>query len=151
MKTVIIIGLFLTFGFLYQANAQSAQYEPTKVIRLEIDGKEVKRIYEVFFRLNAKLIKAKKTSTGFIIPAELRNNEYLTAFISLGKHKLKFSDIHISKFGAEWIVGIDNKPFSEENAYLIDIEEEAIKRVYYIHFVGGGLETVRLVMEKNKK
>ena len=107
---------------------------------MEIDGKEVKKKYKVFFLLDGKLVEAKKTSTGFIIPAALRNSEHLTVFITLGKYKFKFSDIHISKFDEEWVLGVDNKPFSQEIDYLI--EEETVKRVYYIDFLGSALEAV---------
>ena len=116
MKRLIILGLFLTLGFFYEANAQNAQSESTKVIRLEIDGKEVKKKYKIFFLSEGKLVEAKKTSTGFIIPAELKNNEELNMLITLGKYKFKVPEIHISKFEEDWVLGVDNKPFSEENA-----------------------------------
>ncbi|HEX8368489.1 MAG TPA: hypothetical protein VF604_08105 [Pyrinomonadaceae bacterium] len=143
MKIVIVLGLFFTLGFFYEANAQS---ESTKIVRFEIDGKEVRKNHKIFFRLNDKLVESKKTSTGFIIPAELRNKEYLAVLITLGKYKLEFSEIRISKFEEDWIVGIDKKPFSEEIAYLID--KKTVKRVYYIHFAGSAIETGVVVQEK---
>lgn len=146
MKSVIILGLFVTLGFFYEANAQNAQFESTKIVRFEVDGKEVKKNYKVFFRSNDKWIESKKTSTDFIIPTELRNNEHLTVLITLGKYKLEFPQIHISKFEEDWVVGIDNKPFSEENAYLVKIK--TVKRIYYINFVGSALETRLVVMDK---
>ena len=95
------------------------------------------------------MVEAKKTSNGFIIPTKLRKNESLAILITLGKYKLAFSEIHHSKFEEDWVVVIDNKPFSGENTYLI--EDETVKRVYYTHFVGSGLETMLVVQEKNKK
>lgn len=146
MKSVIILGLFLTLGFFYEANAQNAQSESTKIVRFEVDGKEVKKNYKVFFRSNDKWIELRKTSTGFVIPNELRNNEHLTVLIILGKYKLEFPQIRISKFEENWVVGIDNKPFSEEIGYLV--KTNTVKRVYYIHFVGSALETGLVVMDK---
>lgn len=143
MIRVIILSLFLTLGLFLEVNAQS---ESAKIVRFEIDGKEVKRTYKVFFRLNDKWIESKKTSTGFMIPTELRNNESLAVLITLGKYKLEFSEMHNSKFNEKWVIGIDNKPFSEENAYLID--SRTVKRAYYINFVGSALETRLFIQEK---
>jgi hypothetical protein len=146
MKSVIILGLFVTLGFFYEANAQDAQSESTKIVRFEVDGKEVKKNYKVSFRLNDRWIESEKTPIGFIIPNEFRNDENLTVLITLGKYKLEFPNIHISKFEEDWVVGIDNKPFSEENSYLV--KTKIVKRVYYINFVGSALETRLVVMDK---
>lgn len=146
MKSVIILGLFFHLGFFYKANAQNARTESTKIVRFEVDGKEVKRKFKVSFRSNDRWIESEKTPTGFIIPTEFKNTEHLTVLIILGKYKLEFPQIHNSKFEEDWVVGIDNKPFSEENADLVKIK--TVKRVYYINFVGSALETRLVVMDK---
>lgn len=148
MKSVIILGLFITLGFFYEANAQNAQTESTKIVKFEVDGKEVKKNYKVSFRLNDNWIESEKTSTGFIIPNEFRDNEYLTVLIKLGKYKFEVPKIHISKFSADWVVGIDNKPFSDEIGW--NIKSKTVKRVYYIKFIGSALETIRLVIKEKK-
>jgi hypothetical protein len=63
--------------------------------------------------------------------------------ITFGKHKLVFSEIHVSKFNESWIVGIDTKPFSDR--FATTEEAKNIKRIYYIHFKGEGLETLFVV------
>jgi hypothetical protein len=148
MKSIIILGLFLSLGFFYEANAQDAQSDSTKIVRFEIDGKEVKKNYKVFFRFNDKWIESKKTSTGFIIPTEMRSDEYLTVLITFGKYKLDFPNIHNSKFEEDWVVGIDKKPFSDEIGW--NIKSKTVKRVYYIKFTGSALETIRLVIKERK-
>lgn len=146
MKLVIVLGLFVTFGFFYESNAQTTQTESTKIVRFEVDGKEVRENYKVFFRLNDDWVESSKTSTSFTIPTELKNEEYLTVLITMGKYKLMFPNIHISKFDEKWVVGIDKKPFSNEIGWLIKTDN--IKRVYYIIFKGSALETVRLEIAK---
>lgn len=147
MKLVSMLMLFLTLGFFHEAYAQYAQSESTKIVRLEVDGKEVKKNYKVFFLSNDLWIEAEKTSTGFIIPTEVRNNKELTVLITFGKYKLEFPGIRISKFNEDWVVGVDNEPFSEiyVDPEKEEIETSKLRRIYYIKFVGGALETVLAV------
>jgi hypothetical protein len=142
----IIASLLIVLGLFCQAQAQSFS---TKIVRIEIDGKEVKKDYKVFFLSKAKWIEAERTVTGFVIPSELRNVEYLGVLITFGKHRLGFLEIHVSKFTREWIVGVDQKPFSEE--FVKREEAKRTKRAYYIQFQGGGLDTQLVVTEKKTK
>ena len=142
MKRIIISILLIIFCFFCEAMAQS----PTKIIRLEIDGKEVKKSYKVFFFSDGKWIESDKTSTGFVIPSELKTKEYLTVLITFGKYKLKFSDIHISNFSEDWIVGVDKKPFSDE--FVKPEEAKITKRAYYIQFEGGDPSRLLVITEK---
>jgi hypothetical protein len=144
MKRIIVLLLF-TFCFFCDSRAQSLS---TKVVRIEIDGKENKKDYRVFFLSNGKWIEAEKTSTGFIVPNELKNEERLAVSITFGKYKVVFPEIHISKFTSDWIIGVDNKPFSEE--FFNPKEVKTIKRVYYIEFLGGLATRLLIVESKNK-
>jgi hypothetical protein len=149
MKKTIILGLFLILCIFYKANAQSMS---AKIVRFEIDKKEVKRSYKVFFLSNGKWIEAEKTSNGFVVPGELRNEKFLAVLITFGKYKLEFSEIHISAFSTNinWTVGIDKKPFSKE--FAKPDEMKMIKRLYYIKFEGdGGLDTQLIVAIKKNK
>jgi hypothetical protein len=146
MKSIIVLGLLATLCLFCEARARSFS---TKIVRIEIDGKEVKKDYKVFFLSNDKWIEAERTSIGFVIPSKLRNEEYLTVLITFGKHRLEFSKIHISKFNQDWIVGVDKKPFSEE--FVKPEEAKITKRVYYIQFEGSGLGTQLVITEKKTK
>jgi hypothetical protein len=143
MKRILVLGL-LTFCFFCAAGAQSLS---TKILRLEVDGKEVRKSYKVFFLSAGGRSEAEKTATGFVVPSELTTQEHLAVLITFGKYKLEFSDIHISKFHTDWVVGVDKKPFSEE---LVRPEEaEKTRRVYYIKFQNGiGLDTELVVKEQ---
>jgi hypothetical protein len=146
MKRIIVLGLLIIFSFFGEAKAQSLS---TKVIRIEIDGKEVKKSYKVFFRSNDKWIEAERTSTGFIVPSGLKNQENLAVLITIGKYKVVFPEIHISKFKTDWVIGVDNKPFSEE---VVKPEEvKTTKRAYYIEFLGVGLDTRLIFIERKNK
>lgn len=143
MKRIIVLGLLITSGFFCEAKAQAVS---TNILRIEIDGKEVRKSYQVFFLSNDKWVEAEKTSTGFVVPGELKTEEHLTVLITFGKQKLWFPDIHISKFNTDWIVGIDKKPYSDE--FIRPEEAKITKRVYYIQFLGVGLVTQMVVTEK---
>ncbi len=146
-RLTILLGLFLVLAFVSDANAQNTESSFTKIIRLEIDGKEVKKDYKIFFRSGDDWVKARRTSDGFVIPAELNDLDYLTVMIVFRGHKLEFQEIHRSKFTVDWVVGIDNKPFSDDIAW--GIESDNAKRIYYIVFKSEP-ETIRLAIEKKK-
>ena len=131
MKTLVILGLIVICGLVSEVNAQS---QSTRIVRLEIDGKEVKTSYRIFFLSSGDWTEAQKTATGFILPREVENKESLTLTIKFGKHKLTFENVHISNFKTDWTVGVDKKPFSEE--FVNPDEKRAIEQVYYLKFEG---------------
>jgi hypothetical protein len=131
MIKFIKLGLLL---FIFLCIGVQAQTIATTVEKLEIDGKIVKKDYKVFLYTNDKRIEAKRVKEGFIIPDELKNEEYLGTEITFGKYKLDFSKIHISNFTVSWIIGVDKKPFSDEFVKPEDVS--STKQVYYIEFSG---------------
>ncbi len=142
MSKLNLLVLILTSFLCLQVQAQTLI---TKISKLEIDQKEVKKDYKVWLYSENKSVEAKRTADGFIFPDELKGEEYLGVTITLGKHKLDFSKIHISNFNSVWTVGIDKKPFSEE--FVTPEESITVKQVYYIKFSdGNGLDRMRLVI-----
>lgn len=139
----VLLALLAISGLFSEAQVQPFS---AKIVRIEIDGKEVKRDFKVFFLSNGKWIEAERISTGFAIPSELTNKEYLTVLITFEKYKLEFPEIHISKFNQNWIVGIDNKPFSDE--FVKPEEAKITKRAYYIQFEGNGIGSQLVITEK---
>lgn len=131
MKTLAIFGLILTCGLLSDVNAQP---QSTRIVRLEVDGKQVKKSYRIFFLSKATWIEAQKTAAAFTLPRAIENEEYLTLMIAFGKHRLKFDKVHISNFRNDWIVGVDTEPFSEE--LVKPDEQKSIEQIYYIQFEG---------------
>lgn len=131
-----ILPLLIMMGSLGMAMGQASRI--THIDRIEIDGTEIKTRYRVFI-FSDKWIEAKQKGGGFILPEKLRSGTNLSVLITFGKHKLAFSNIHISKFNERWTVGIDKKPFSEE--FATAEEAKTIKRIYYIKFKGIGMGT----------
>src|SRR5436189_448826 len=100
-----------------------AQESFTNVARIEIDGKETKKAFKIFFRGKDDWMEAPKKHRAFSIPAELRNCRYFDISIAFGKYQLDFSQIYISKFRTDWIVGVDTKPFSDENVEPEEVDK----------------------------
>lgn len=144
MKTLAIFALILTCGFLAKVNAQP---QTTRIVRLEVDGKQVKKSYRIFFLSEGTWAEAQKTAAGFKLPRAIENEEYLTLMIAFGKYRLKFDKVHVSNFRTDWIVGVDTKPFSEE--FVRPDEQRAIEQIYYIQFVGE--PDRQLIVTKLKK
>ena len=147
MRKIFILGLLTTLCFCFsEIEAQSLS---TKIERIEIDGKTVKKSYKVFLLSRNEWIEAEKTATGFFIPDELKTNENLSVLFTFGKYKLEFSKVHISNFDTKWIVGVDEKPYSEE--LISSSQAKTAKRVYYIKFQRGiSLDRIMTVIQKGK-
>jgi len=55
-----------------------------------------------------------------------------------------FEPVYIAKFQTDWVVGIDNKPFDQEN---VDLQFAGkIQTIYYIDFVPTSGDETRLVI-----
>src|SRR6185312_15697581 len=101
----------MTYGLVFEVKAQS---QSTRIVSLEVDGKEVKNSYRIFFLSGGRWIEAQKTADRFTLPKAIQKEEYLTLMIMFGGYRLKFERVHISNFTVDWIVGIDKEPFSED-------------------------------------
>ena len=146
MNRIIFLGLLLTVCFFCEVKAQSLS---TKIIRIEVDGKEVSKNYRVSFLSNGNWVRAERTATGFIDPNELKTEKYLTVLIAFGKYRLKFSEVHISNFTEDWIVGVGKKPFSDE--FVKAEDAKTTKRAYYIQLEGGEPSRQLVITEKKIK
>jgi hypothetical protein len=112
----------------------------TRVLKLEADGEEMKTDYKVFLSAYGQEFKARLNNEGFVLPTELQHAETIDVKIVIRKEHLDFSQVHISKFDEEWIIGIDHKPFSEELSERRDVSKVGV--IYYITFQSkGGLDT----------
>lgn len=123
----------------------------TRVIKLQMDGEEIKANYRVFLAAQGKEFEAAVNKDGFVVPAELRDSETIGVRVVIGTENLDFSKVHISKFDNEWIIGIDRKPFSEEFADGTDMTK--VKLIYYILFQSKrGLDTqlISVIREREK-
>jgi hypothetical protein len=146
MKKIVVLVLLVISCCLFDAKAQ---YSSTKIIRIEVDGKETKKRFKVFFLSNGKWIESKRAFNSFVIPTDLMTAEHLTLLIAFGKYKLKFPEIPIANFNEDWIVGVDEKPFSEE---FVKREEMRMTSIaYYIQFQGGEPERQIVITRKKAR
>jgi hypothetical protein len=144
MIRVFVLGLFIIFSFLCDAHAQDGM--STKISRIEVDGKVVRKKYNVFLRSSGKWMAANKTRTGFVLPNNLTTEEYLDVLVTFGKYQLEFLKLHVSNFREDWVVGVDEKPFSPD---FVNPEDASItKRVYYIQFEGSEPGRQLIIAEK---
>lgn len=108
--------LFFLFIMLLSFNAQ-AQCLKTNVEGISINGEEYKKSYKVFVLSNEKWIEAERTSSGFIVPNELKDEQKVSVKFVFDKYNLVFSGIKVSEFSLKWFIGVaDKRPFPE--AYM---------------------------------
>jgi hypothetical protein len=131
LRFLVIVGLIITYGVVVEVKAQARS---TRIVRFEVDGKEVKQKYRVFVLSSGRWIAAGITKDGFRLPTVVQKQEHVTLVITFGKHRLNFEDVHISNFRVDWTVGVDTEPFAEEN--MDPNEKRAIQKLYYIVFEG---------------
>ena len=118
-------------------NTGQAQTPTVKILKLEVDGREVHKSFKILLYANGREIVPVRDGNSFIIPPELQGCENVGVRFIWGKYNLAFDSVNISKFSTDWIVGVDKKPFDEENTAsdVPDPTGKELLMVYYISFV----------------
>lgn len=141
-KPVALLSMLLCLWLVSPVYPQ----ETTRIIRIRIDGNDIETNYEIYFQIRDKWVRAKKNSSRFVIPKELRNENFLTFVIAFDKYRTQFSEIHASKFAFDWSVGVEERIISDEH---VRPEERCdIKTLTFIDFLGSGTSAV--VVEKKE-
>jgi hypothetical protein len=135
-KTLAVVLILLCVCSVQSAHSQ----EPTRIVRIRIDGREVKKNWEVYFQIEGKWVKARKSSSSFSIPQELRDQKFLSILITFGKYRTQFSEVHVSKFAFDWSVGVEDKIISDE--HVNPEERSEVKSLGFIDFLGSGTSAV---------
>lgn len=118
-------------------------------VKFEVDGKEVSQKFKILLYVNGEVIEPPLSRSGFVVPPEVKNSEAVNVRFAAGGYDLFFDSVRASAFETDWVVGVDNAPFDEENA---SSEEPVppgkdLSEIYYITFVSKkGLDT-RLVFK----
>lgn len=141
MKKYLASLVLLIMAFSATIIAQSNSNE-TVIKDIDVNGKSYKGDYKIFLSNNEEIwSEVEIIDNKFCIPLYLRESEKLSIKFLLKKHQFVFSNTHISKFGQEWYVGIDDKyPFSED--YIPLKEQKNVIRHYYIKFGYTGVSVV---------
>jgi hypothetical protein len=141
--------LFAILSCLVVINSAQAQDRKVKVLRFEVDKKEIKSSFEIIFYLNDMKIEPLWDGNSFVVPREIGDSVVSVRFIS-GDYDLLFYPVYPSKFDTDWIIGIDKKPFDRDNAS--PQEAQNLKMIYYLQFVShDGDDTILVVNVPKKK
>jgi hypothetical protein len=124
----------------------SGQIRFVQILRFEVDGKQRDEKLRVFLKLGNRLIEPLRFENGFVVPAELGEQEKLDVRLIFGKYDLYFESIHASAFKTNWIVGVDEAPFDPDNIEPAPPPGKKLKLVYYIQFVPRDAEETRMVV-----
>ena len=121
-----------------------AQTQSVKILKIEIDGKEVKQDFKVLLYANGSVIEPMRVENSFLVPVEVKNCKTVSVRFLFGDYNLFFDSVYLAKFETDWIVGVDKKPFDQE--YVPRKEARKFKFVYYLQFVSHqGDDTVMVV------
>lgn len=131
MKKYLTSLILILLVFILTGVGQSKPNE-TEIKDINVNGKSYKGKFKIFLSNNGEVwTQIRITDNKFSVPLYLQESEKLSIKFLFGKHQFVFTDIHKSKFGDEWFVGIDdNAPFSED--YISLEEQENVRRIYYL-------------------
>ncbi len=130
-KLNLIIVIFATI-FLLGVASVFAQEKRVKVVRIEVDGQEVKTKFKVDIisgEKKGKVYNAKIDGSSFIVPAEVVGKNVGVIF-RFKNYAATFFFVSPPNFDNDWTVGVDTKPFAEENVASSDPPDTAI--IYYV-------------------
>jgi hypothetical protein len=129
--------MLTAYCFAVHANPFQAHAGAVKILRLEVDGREVHKDFKILLYDNEKEIEPVRDGNSFIVPSELQGRENIGVRIIWGEYDLTFDSVNISKFDTDWVVGVNKKLFDEEGT-ASEISAPLGKKllmVYYISFV----------------
>lgn len=130
-------------------SSAQAQDRKVKILRFEVDKKEIESDFKIILYLNDKKIEPLQDGNSFLVPREIDNSVVSVRFIS-GRYDLLFHPIYPPKFDTDWIIGVDKKPFDTDNASLQ--EARNLKMIYYLQFVSReGDDTILVVNVPKEK
>lgn len=145
MKTIIVGILFISYIFVISITPSIAQSNEVK-FKFERDGKVIKQNFKVFLYIDGVEFEAKTSKDSFFIPLEVQGRDYVAVRFISKKYNLYFNPIFTKDFKADWTIGIDNKPFENENINT-SLSYDNVCSIHYVSFSpkGGGIAT-RLIM-----
>lgn len=144
-KLNLLIAILACFAI----SSVQAQDRKVKMLRFEVDKKEIKSDFRIILYLNKKKIEPIRDGNSFSVPQEINNSVVSVRFISAG-YDLLFYPIYPSKFDTDWIIGVDKKPFDPDDAS--PQEARNLKMIYYLQFVShDGDDTILTVNVRKKK
>jgi hypothetical protein len=137
MRAKLLISIILACCALTFVETVNAQTNPIKV-RFRVDGKEVHQPFKIEISHNGFVLKPKVENDTFFYPPEFLNDEKVNLRFVSGKYDLDFGNIPLKEFN-EIDIGVDNKPFEEENLPSETSPDKELAFIYYISMGTGQL------------
>lgn len=135
MKWIIFVLLVGGAIFLFADNASAQETEIA--FSFEIDGKPITQKFKVLFDVGGKIVEAKSSENGFYVPSEFRdcNDEcdILAVRFTSRKYVLAFDGVYRKDLNADWVLGIDNKPFDPDKVTLTE-QDKDVRVIHYLNF-----------------
>lgn len=125
-------------------NSRDAEDRIVKVLRLEVDKKEVKSDYKVLIYCDNKIIEPLRKDNGFVVPKEARNSVSDVRFL-FKNHDLYFNSLYPPSFNTDWVIGVDHKPSDVINASFN--KPKQFQAVNYLHFVSLQADGTELLVD----
>ena len=117
-------------------------------LKFEVDGKEKKQSYKILLYLNNQIIEPLLVDGGFLMPPELKDQEYLDFPFKSARYDLFSDTIYTAKFQTDWTIRVDTKPFDQAN--VSDEEAKNTKLIRYINFESRVADGTRLIVREMK-
>lgn len=134
----------------------NAQVNSVKV-KLEIDGKQLNKGFKLRIypdkesynkdKWHTKGIRPKVEQNTFTVPIEIKKQETVAyMIIEFREYELTYFDVPIAAFeAADWVVGIDSRPFESVNV-MQSISEKDIDYAYYLKFINKEGKDVKILV-----
>lgn len=142
MKKVISV-VFLVF-LVFLASNGTAQDNRVK-FEFKVDTEPVEEKFKVILYADGGIIEPEIIDNSFIVPLEIQQQKFVDVRFVSEKYDLYFQEVPISAFKSKWEIGVDYKPFEEEN---INSERsyEDVDCIYYMKF-----DRFQITVELKKK
>jgi hypothetical protein len=115
-----------------------------RIIRFEVDGKEVRQPFQLALYANRTWITPERVNNGFVVPTGLANAEDVKVRFQSGAYDFLINPIYRGKFSSNWIVGVDSRSYGA--AKTGPDKTKNLKVTQYIQFVPAQVEPMRLVV-----
>src|ERR1700755_3278409 len=137
--TLLLLLCSILTAYCFAVHAKPVQARPrvVNILKLEVDGREVHKDFKILLYVDGREIAPARAGNGFIVPPELEGHENIDVRITWDEYDLTFDSVYISKFDTDWVVGVDKKPFDEENtaSEVPPPPGKDLAMVYYIDFL----------------
>lgn len=132
MRIPTVLSLIMA---LLTIQTSMASQTPFVKLAFEIDGQpQPDREYQLALDIDGKTFEPKILKGGFAVPVELRNGKDIQLRFVSGKYDLVFSSMTKEHFDSEWVIGVKNQPFKEDQDGPLVNEGKKLQLIYYIEF-----------------